>query len=98
MRIDDIRSPGFLSNSHTLRKEVVKAISFCQIQGEESRQEKLTDLILFFREALQLCDDELPKTEPEEPATVVNHYAAVRPCTIPEKSNVTKSKPGKKSN
>lgn len=92
MRLDDIRSPGFLTNSHAIRKEVVKAISFAQIQCPESKQEKLTDLIMFFNEAIRICNDELelddPKTEPEEPAHVANHYTAVLPP--PEVPNATK--------
>ncbi len=81
MRLDDIRSPGYVPNAHALRKEVVRAISFCQVQGEESRAEKLMELMAFFREALTICDDELPKTEPELDLTrsgpIPSHTVAV---------------------
>ncbi len=92
MRIDEIRSPGFLSNSHALRKEMIRAISFCQIQCSESKQEKLTDLVLFLNEALALCNAELDddedevKPEPVEPVMTYSHYTALLPA--PEVAHV----------
>ncbi len=99
MRIDEIRSPGFLSNSHALRKEMIRAISFCQIQCSESKQEKLTDLVLFLNEALALCNAELDadedevKPEPVEPVMVHSHYTALLPA--PEVARETKKGAGK---
>ncbi len=65
MRLDDICSPGMLTNSHDLRKAVVRAISFCEVLESS---EKAVELQMFFREAIAYLDEkivskDLPESE-----------------------------------
>ncbi len=73
MKIDDIRSPGLVPNTHRLRQEVIRAISFAQnLQSSE----KATDLTLFFRDAIAFIDREIGSGElPEGEKTHVDESA-----------------------
>lgn len=63
MKIDDIRSPGLVPNTHRLRQEVIRAISFAE---NLKSSEKAADLVLFFREAIAYIDREIAsETLPE---------------------------------
>lgn len=56
MKIDDIRSPGMVPNSHRLRQETIKAISFAEMLKSS---EKAVELIAYFREAIAYLDREV---------------------------------------
>lgn len=63
MKIDDIRSPGLVPNTHRLRQEVIRAISFAQVLKSS---EKATDLVMFFRDAIAYIDREIGSEAPAE--------------------------------
>ncbi len=76
MRLDDIRSPGMLTNSHDLRKAVVRAISFCEVLGSS---EKAVELQMFFRDAIAYLDEKIVSTGLPESEKPTVDPAAVSP-------------------
>ncbi len=73
MRLDDIRSPGLVPNSHRLRCELVRAISFAEVLNDS---EKATELALFFREAIAYLHDKVGAEDaPESEKTAVDPEA-----------------------
>lgn len=60
MRIDDICSPGLVPNTHRLRQEVIRAISFAETIKSP---EKAVELQMFFREAIAYLDREILTTD-----------------------------------
>ena len=74
MKLDDIRSPGLVPNTHRLRQEVVRAISFAEVLKSS---EKATDLVLFFRDAIAYLDKEVgSEASPESEKVAVDAGAA----------------------
>ncbi len=74
MKLDDIRSPGLVPNSHRLRCEVVRAVAFAEVLSDS---EKATELVLFFREAIDYLSKHVGAEEaPEGEKTVVDPEAA----------------------
>lgn len=97
MKIDDIRSPGMVPNSHRLRQETIKAISFCEMLKSS---EKAVELIAYFREAIAYLDREVVSKDlpefgerivdtsalsPFEDDELPDHLFPVRPVEQPKK-------------
>lgn len=57
MKIEDLPSPGPLSNGIHFAKEVVKAINYAQIQSDltKGESEAGANLVKFFTECAALC-------------------------------------------
>jgi len=76
MKIDDIRSPGMVPNSHRLRQETIKAISFCEMLKSS---EKAVELIAYFREAIAYLDREVVSKDLPEFGERIVDTSAISP-------------------
>ena len=67
MILENVPSPGWISNGTVLRKEVTKAISIAEIQGDLSPDSTHSaDLRAFFLACAELCPVKpKPKKEPK---------------------------------
>jgi hypothetical protein len=65
MQVDDLLSPGFVSNAHKLRTEAWKAISYARTQADltEHRSDCAGELAAFFKDCYEKAVAIKPKKE-----------------------------------